>query len=95
MKKSVADHQREDPGPHLSSQLLLLRVWIERSYDRHTPEELAGKLQDPISGQVQYFRRAMELVQILHRMLSQKEERGPAQEADDAKPDAATPQART
>ena len=92
MKKSNTDCQRIEYGPHRPSQLFLLRVWIERKDDRHTPDDLAGKVQDPVSGQVQYFNRGMELLRILHCTIY-REESGPAGEADNDPPNAAAPQA--
>ncbi len=79
MKKSIADSPQEEPGPHQPSQLFLLRVRIARANENQGPEDLAGKVQDPVSGQVQYFRGGMELVRILHRTISQKEASSPAE----------------
>ena len=41
-------------------------------------EDLQGKVQDPISGQVQYFSGGMDLLQILCRMVLWKESSDPA-----------------
>jgi hypothetical protein len=38
---------------------------------------LHGKVQDPVSGHVQYFSGGMELVRILCRVISQMENDGP------------------
>jgi hypothetical protein len=82
VKKSITDRQRKELGPHRPSQLFLLRVWIERKHDSHTPEDLAGKVQDPVSGQVQYFNGGMELVRILYRTIYQEETACPADKAE-------------
>jgi hypothetical protein len=70
VKKSITDRQREELGPHRPSQLFLLRVCIERKHASQASEDLAGKVQDPVSGQVQYFSGGMELVRILLRWIT-------------------------
>ncbi len=82
MKKSTTDHQRDKYGPYRPSQLFLLRVWMEGKKESNGPERLSGKVQDPVSGQVQYFRGGMELVRILHRTICEQEARGPAEPAE-------------
>lgn len=84
MKKSTkdADGERKAYVPHRPSQLFLLRVWIEGNNENNVPEDVAGKVQDPVSGAVHYFSGGLELVRILHRTISQKEASGPAQTAD-------------
>lgn len=82
VKKSITDRQREELGPHRPSRLFLLRVWIEKKNDGHGREDLAGKLQDPLSSEVQYFNGAMELVRILRRTIYWKETAGSAADAD-------------
>ncbi len=71
MKESETDRQGEKARPHGPSRLFLLRVRTERTNESDGPEDLAGKVQDPVSGQVQYFRGGMELIRILHRTLSE------------------------
>ncbi len=81
VQRPTTDHQQINYDPHRSSQLFLLRLWTERSDESHRPEDLAGKLQDPVSGQVQYFSGELELVRILHRTIRREETAGPAAQA--------------
>ncbi len=82
VKKSICCRQQKELDPHCPSHLFLLRVWIERDHDRHTTQGLAGKVQDPVTGQVRYYRRATELVRILLQGISEKEASGSAEVAD-------------
>ncbi len=81
MKESI-ERQREKHGLQQTSQLFLLRVWMPRKNECDGLEDLAGKLQDPVSGAVHYFSGGLELVQILHRTIYQEETPGPAGKAD-------------
>ena len=84
-KESTTDAQRNRPGPARSTQLVLLRVWMDRKRASGGLEDLQGKVQDPISGQVQYFSGGMDLLQILCRMVLWKESSDPAAAAGDHK----------
>ncbi len=86
MKESMTDRQREKHGPQRPSQLFLLRVWIPGKNACRGSEDLAGKLQDPVSGAVLYFSGGLELVRILHRTIRQEETTGPAEQADSSRP---------
>ena len=85
MQKSIAQRPPSRYDPPLS-HLVLLRIWKEESHESQGPDDLHGKLQDPVSGHVQYFDGGSELVRILRRMLSQREADGP-EEALDGSPD--------
>ncbi len=80
MKESI-ERQREKHGLQQTSQLFLLRVWMPRKNECDGLEDLAGKLQDPVSGQVQYFSGELELVRIL-RTIYREEIIGPAAKAE-------------
>ena len=73
MKKSTTDHRREKSDVQRPSHLFLLRFWKEAKNDSPGSEDLAGRVQDPVSGQVQYFSGGVELMQILHRTLAQED----------------------
>ncbi len=75
MKTSINDGEQKELGPLRPSQLFLLRVWIEPKQASPTPEELAGKVQDPVSGRVEYFSGGMELVRILLRLIAKEVDR--------------------
>ncbi len=83
MKESKTDHQNKD-GARRPSQLFLLRVWIPRKNACHGSEDLdlAGKVQDPVSGQIEYFNGGMELLRILRRMIYQEKTAGPSDNAE-------------
>lgn len=82
VKESIAAHSPKRYGPHQLSHLVLLRIWKEQKDVSHGPDELHGKIQDPVSGDVQYFDGAKELVRILRRMISQREADGPEEATD-------------
>ncbi len=82
MQRPTTDHRQIEYDPHQSSQLFLLRLWVKRSAESHGLEDLAGKLQDPVSGQVQYFSGELELVRILHGTIYREETTGPAAKAE-------------
>ncbi len=71
VKEPTTDHQQDKYGARRPSQLFLLRVWIPGKNASHGSEDsdLAGKVQDPVSGQVQYFSGGMELARILLRWI--------------------------
>ncbi len=94
MKKSITGRQQPEQDPHRAAHLFVLRVWIARDEDRRTRQDLAGKVQDPLSGQVRYFRRATQLVRILHRTIAEKEDGGPTAAADPSQADAPAPDAK-
>ncbi len=82
MKESITDCRREEHGPQQASQLFLLRVWVPGKNVCHGSEDLAGKLQDPVSGHIQYFRGGLELVRILLRTIYREEISSPAEKTD-------------
>jgi hypothetical protein len=82
VKESITDLEQNENGTHRPSQLFLVRVWIERINKSDKPEDLAGKVQDPVSGQVQYFSGGMQLVRILFRLM-RKEVHRPGEHPED------------
>ncbi len=65
-ESATRNSQKDLPG---SSQLLLLRVWVNRKKASQEPDDLAGRVQDPVTGQVRYFRGGMDLVRLLRRLI--------------------------
>lgn len=82
VKRSMVKGPKKESSPQRPSRLFLLRVWTERKHTPHGPEDLVGKVQDPVSGQILYFDGGMELVRILHRAISQKEVDRPRKHPD-------------
>lgn len=64
-----SDDRRNDEDLPRSSQLFLLRVWIDRKKMSPESDGLAGKVQNPVTGQVQYFRGGVELIRLLRRLV--------------------------
>jgi hypothetical protein len=80
--ESATDHPSEKHNRIGSSQLFLLRVWLTQKDGSQRSKNIAGKVQDPVSGQAQYFSGGMDLVQVLLRMI-RKEVNGQGEVADD------------
>ncbi len=72
-KESTTNDPRNGQDLPGSSQLFLLRVWINRKKAGQESNDLAGKVQDPVTGQVRYFKCGTELVGLLHRLILREE----------------------
>lgn len=83
VKEPITQRERNEKDPQRPSQLFLLRVWIDRKRDSQASEDLAGNVQDPVSGQVQYFSGGMELVRVLRHLISRKEVNRPGKHRED------------
>lgn len=84
MAKELEKGHPRGRTPHGPSLLILLRVWIVRNNTTQGAEDLNGKLQDPVSGQIQSFSGGIELVRVLRRMILMKEAASPGKAANDS-----------
>ncbi len=62
---SGSDQDHKTEAAHRSSQLFLLRVWQADTI----AQDLQGKIQHTVTGEVRHFASSSELVQLLRRML--------------------------
>ena len=67
MNADLADRPDRNDEYHGSSQLFLLRVWLDNA---HSENDWRGRVQHAVTGEAHSFHTCAELKRIVHNMLA-------------------------